>query len=106
LTEKQFEEIENVSDSILKLQRAPSQLMVFLYLLGTGKTMTVKEISAELSLTEKATERAVSKLVNKGIVLRSTFREGSYIVDSKQILLAMLPVIMELYEDLENRRGG
>jgi predicted transcriptional regulator len=93
------------TDTLLKLNRAPSQMMVFYHLLGTGKIMTVKEIAAELDLTTKATERAVSKLVSKGIVERSTFREGSYNVDSKQIMLSMLMTIVELYEDLEKRRS-
>ena len=100
-----MEELKEITDSILKLQRAPSQQMVFYHLLATGKTMTVKEISAELSLTDKATERAVSKLVSKGVVQRSAFREGSYTVDTKQIFLSMLTIIVELYDDLEKRRS-
>jgi DNA-binding MarR family transcriptional regulator len=66
--------------------------------------MTVREIAAELGLTDKAAERAVSKLVDKGLVQRSTFREGTYICDSRAITVSLLRVVTELFEYYEERR--
>ncbi len=89
---------------MLRLKRAPSQEIIFYYMLETGKTMTVKEVASELDLTAKSAERAVAKLLDKGLLQRSTFREGTYICDSKMIVVSLLRTIIELYEDLENRR--
>lgn len=92
------------TEALFKLKRAPSQENVFLYLLETGKIMTVREIAAELGLTDKAAERAVAKLVNKGLVQRSTFREGTYTCDARAITVSLLRVVTELFDDYEERR--
>lgn len=96
--------IRERTDALLRLKRAPSQETIFYYLLETGKTMTVKEIASELDLTAKSAERAVAKLLEKGLLQRSTFREGTYIADSKTIVVSLLRTVIELYEDLETRR--
>ncbi len=96
--------IRERTDALLRLKRAPSQEMIFYYLLETGKTITVKEIASELDLTAKSAERAVSKLLEKGLLQRSTFREGTYVCDSKVIVVSLMRTIIELYEDLESRR--
>lgn len=96
--------IRERTDALLRLKRAPSQEMIFYYLLETGKTITVKEIASELDLTPKSAERAVSKLVEKGLLQRSTFREGTYVCDSKVIVVSLMRTLIELYEDLESRR--
>lgn len=96
--------IRERTDALLRLKRAPSQETIFYYLLETGKTMTVKEIASELDLTAKSAERAVAKLLDKGLIQRSTFREGTYVADSKVIVVSLLRTIIELYEDLESRR--
>ena len=104
MSEEQLEQLRELSDSLLNLRRAPSQLMIFYHLLETGKTMTVKELSGELDLTPKATERAVAKLLDKGLVQRNKFRERTYMCDSKKILLSLLVVTTELYQDYEKRK--
>jgi predicted transcriptional regulator len=96
--------IRERTDALLRLKRAPSQETIFYYLLETGKTMTVKEIASELDLTAKSAERAVAKLLEKGLIQRSTFREGTYVADSKIIVVSLLRTVIELYEDLETRR--
>lgn len=103
MSEEQLEQLREVNDSLLNLRRAPSQLMIFYHLLETGKTMTVKELSGELDLTPKATERAVAKLLDKGLVQRNKFRERTYMCDSRKILLSLLVVTTELYQDYEKR---
>jgi predicted DNA-binding transcriptional regulator len=104
LSNKRPDELRNRTESLLKLKRAPSQEIVFYHLLETGRTMTVREIAAELGLTDKASERAVAKLVDKGLVQRSTFREGTYVCDSRMIIMSLLRVVTALYEDYEERR--
>ena len=96
--------IRERTDALLRLKRAPSQEIIFYYMLETGKTMTVKEVASELDLTAKSAERAVAKLLEKGLLQRSTFREGTYVCDSKMIVVSLLRTVIELYEDLENRR--
>lgn len=103
MSEEQLEQLREVNDSLLNLRRAPSQLMIFYHLLETGKTMTVKELSGELDLTPKATERAVAKLLDKGLIQRNKFRERTYMCDSRKILLSLLVVTTELYRDYEKR---
>ena len=90
--------------ALLRLKRAPSQETIFYYLLETGKIMSVKEIASELDLTPKSAERAIAKLLEKGLIQRSTFREGTYVADSKVIVVSLLRTVTELYEDLESRR--
>ena len=96
--------IRERTEALLRLKRAPSQEIIFYYMLETGKTMTVKEVASELDLTAKSAERAVAKLLDKGLLQRSTFREGTYVCDSKMIVVSLLRTVIELYEDLENRR--
>ena len=96
--------IRERTEALLRLKRAPSQEIIFYYMLETGKTMTVKEVASELDLTAKSAERAVAKLLEKGLLQRSTFREGTYVCDSKMIVVSLLRTVIELYEDLENRR--
>ena len=95
--------IRERTEALLRLKRAPSQETIFYYMLETGKTMTVKEVASELDLTAKSAERAVAKLLEKGLLQRSTFREGTYVCDSKLIVVSLLRTVIELYEDLENR---
>lgn len=96
--------IRERTEALLRLKRAPSQETIFYYILETGKAMTVKEVAFELALTAKSAERAVAKLFEKGLLQRSTFREGTYVCDSKMIVVSLLRTVIELYEDLENRR--
>ena len=103
MSEEQLGQLKELNDSLLNLQQAPSQLMIFYHLLETGKTMTVKELSGELDLTPKATERAVAKLLEKGLIQRNKFRERTYMCDSRKILLSLLTVTAELYRDYEKR---
>jgi DNA-binding MarR family transcriptional regulator len=65
--------------------------------------MTVSEIAGEIKLTVKATERAVAKLLKKDLIQRAPFRQRSYTCDSKQILLGLLTVIMDLREKLKSK---
>jgi len=96
--------IRERTDALLRLKRAPSQETIFYYMLETGKTMTVKEVASELGLTAKSAERAVAKLLEKGLLQRSTFREGTYVCETKMIVVSLLRTVIELYEELENRR--
>ena len=96
--------IRERTEALLRLKRAPSQETIFYYILETGKTMSVKEVASELDLTAKSAEGAVARLLEKGLLQRSTFREGTYVCDSKMIVVSLLRTVIELYEDLENRR--
>jgi predicted transcriptional regulator len=69
--------------------------------LGTARTMSVKELSTELSLTPKATERAVAKLLEKNLIQRSPFKDGGYTCDAKQTVLSLLVTVSDIYEDYE-----
>jgi len=101
MTEKQFTDLRDRTDILLKLRKAPSQFQILFHLLGNARTMSVKELSTELNLTPKATERAVAKLLEKNLIQRSPFKEGSYTCDSKQIILSLLLTVSDLYEDYE-----
>jgi len=103
MSEKQLAELKDRTETLLKLRKAPSQFSILFHLLGTGRTMTVKELSAELQLTSKATERAVAKLLEKSLVQRSPFKDGGYACDAKQIVLSLLVTMSDLYEDYERR---
>ena len=103
MSEEKLKELREKMDNILSLKKAPSQNTIFLHLLGTGRTITVREIAGELSLTNKATERAVAKLLEKGLIQRAPFRQRSYTCDSKEILLGLLLTLNELRERLEKR---
>lgn len=104
MSEEPLGDLKQLTENLLNLQRAPSQFTIFCHLLSTGKSMTVKEISSELDLTAKATERAVAKLLDKGLIQRNKFREGTYTCDSRRILLSVLVTTTELYQDYESRR--
>jgi predicted transcriptional regulator len=103
MTEEQVSGLRDMMDEIAKLSKAPSQMQVFYHILGTGRSMSVKELSTELSLTPKATERAVAKLVDKALIQRASFRQRSYTCDSKQILLGLLVKQAELKDRLDKR---
>ena len=104
MSEETLKALSEKMDAMMGLSKAPSQYQVFLHLLGTGRSMAVKELSGELGLSSKATERAVAKLVEKDLVQRASFRQRSYSCDSREILLAMLLRFSEL-EDRLSRRG-
>ena len=103
MSEQQVKELVEKMGTIRNLPKAPSQYQVFLHLLGSGRTMTVRELSSELGMTPKATERAVAKLLEKDLIQRSPFRQRSYTCDSKEILLGMLTTIVDLQDRLEKR---
>lgn len=103
MSEEKVKELREKMNAIQGLERAPSQNMVFFHLLGTGRTITVREIAGELGLTPKATERAVAKLLDKGLIQRAPFRQRSYTCDSKEILLGLLVNQSELQKRLEKR---
>ena len=103
MSEKQLAELKDRTETLLKLRKAPSQFSILFHLLGTGRTMTVRELSAELQLTSKATERAIAKLLEKSLVQRSPLKDGGYACDAKQIVLSLLVTMSDLYEDYERR---
>jgi predicted transcriptional regulator len=103
MSEENTKEVNERMNTIQKLNRAPSQQKIFLHLLGTGRTMTVKEISGELGMTSKATERGVAKLVEKSLIQKASFRQAAYSCDSKQIVLGLLLAVMELREKLKKK---
>ena len=103
MSEKQLIELRDRTDTLLKLRKAPSQFQILHHLINTGRTMSVKEISVELNLTAKATERAAAKLLEKNLIQRSPFKDGGYLCDTKQILLSLLMTVSDLYEDFERR---
>lgn len=103
MSEDRMKELSGKMEAITGLTKAPSQNTIFFHLLGTGKTMTVKEIATETGLTSKATERAVAKLLEKGLISRAPFRSRSYICDGKEIVLGLLVTVAELKERLEKR---
>jgi predicted transcriptional regulator len=96
MSEQEVQELRERMDSLLKIRRAPSQHKILFHLLGSGRAMTIKEISSEIDLTAKATERAVAKLLEKGLIHRTPFREGAYTCDSRQVLLGLLMMISDL----------
>jgi len=100
MSDEQVKELREKMDALQNLMKAPSQFQIFFRLLGTGKTMTVKELSTEIGMTPKATERAVAKLLEKGLIQKAPFREGSYACDSKEILLGLLMVTLDLQRKL------
>lgn len=89
------------ADTLLRLKRAPSQLTIFFHLLKTGRAMSVKEISEEIDLSQKATERAMARLLQKGLIQRTPFRDGAYICDSRQVLIGLLQLTVDLHERLK-----
>ena len=103
MTEEQVSGLRNMMEEIAKLSKAPSQMQIFYHLLGTGRSMSVKELSTELSLTPKATERAVAKLVDKALIQRASFRQRSYTCDSKQVLLGLLVGQADLKDRLDRK---
>ncbi|MCJ7731579.1 MarR family transcriptional regulator [Candidatus Bathyarchaeota archaeon] len=103
MSDKKLGEVRERTEALFKLKRAPSQETVFNHLLETGRTMTVREIAAELDLTDKSAERAVAKLLEKGLIQRSTFREGTYTCESRAIIVSLLRVVTTLFEEYEER---
>jgi len=88
--------------SLLSLYKAPSQYSIIVHLIGTGKPLTIKEISSDLKLTYKAAERAMAKLLEKELVQRVPFKEGAYTCDSKQVVLCLLLACTETNKKLED----
>lgn len=101
MPEEAIKELWERTDALLKLKQAPSQSTIFFHLLGTRRAMAVKEIAEEVGMTPKATERAVAKLLKKGIIQRTPFREGAYTCDSRQVLIGLTLVTSDLYENIE-----
>jgi len=91
-----LEELKERMENLLTLRRAPSQFNILIHLISTGKPLTIKEISEGLSLTYKAAERAVAKLLEKGLIQRLPFKEGAYTCDFRQLLLCLLLAYMEM----------
>jgi len=106
MSEQTVKELREKMEALLKLRRAPSQFTLLFHLLGTGRAMTIREIASEVDLTAKATERAVAKLLEKGLIQRTPFRDGAYTCDSKQVLLGLLLVTADLHQNLEKGRTG
>ena len=108
MTEQEIRQSRERIETLLTLQKAPSQFSILFHLLGTGKTLTVKELSTELNQTPKATERAVAKLLDKGLIQRAPFRDGAYTCDMRDILLSLFMVITEIYDHvgLQDKKEG
>jgi predicted transcriptional regulator len=104
MSDKQLAELRDRTDTLLKLRKAPSQFQIIFHMLETARTMTVKEISTELNLSPKATERAVAKLLEKNLIQRSPFKDSGYTCDAKQIMLSLLVTVSDMYEDYERAR--
>lgn len=98
-------DLRDKMNALLMIQRAPSQFAILYHLLSTRKTMTVKELSSEVNLTPKAVERALAKLLEKGLIQRAPFREGGYTCDGNIILLSLLLAASEFYERLSKREA-
>lgn len=105
MSEEQLEEYKEKMGNLLSLGRAPSQFKVFLFLLESGRIMSVREVAEHLDLTAKAAERAIAKLVDRGLVIKSTFREASYKVDSNETLISLLLAITELWGEYEKTKN-
>jgi len=104
MSEHAVKELREKMEALLKLRRAPSQFAILFHLLGAGRAMTIRELSSEVDLTAKAAERAVAKLLEKGLIQRTPFRDGAYTCDSKQVLLGLLLVTADLHQHLERQR--
>lgn len=103
MSEEAIRELRERTNALLNLRRAPSQFTILFHLLSTGRAMTIKEVAGEVDLTPKATERAVAKLLEKGLIQRTPFRDGAYTCDSRQVLLGLLMVTADLYEQAEKQ---
>ena len=101
MPQEKIETINKKMELIFRLKKAPSQNTIFLHLLGTGKTLTVSEISNEVGLSPKATARAVAKLLEKELIQRAPFRARSYNCDSKEIFLGLLLAVQKINEKLD-----
>jgi predicted transcriptional regulator len=101
MSEEKINKMKDKMNAILNLRRAPSQSMIFYHLLETGRTISVKEMASELTLTAKAAERAVAKLIEKGLIQRASFRQSAYTCDSKQLLLGLLLLVTEHQDRLK-----
>ena len=98
-----MKDLKDKASSLLTLDRAPSQFSIFIYLVSTGRSMTIKEISEGLSLTYKAAERAVAKLLEKGLIQRLPFKGGTYTCDTKQVLLCLLLACSDMNAQLQKQ---
>lgn len=100
MSQELMKDLRDKVNALLAIQRAPSQFAILSHLLSTRRTMTIKELSAELNLTPKATERAMAKLLEKGLIQRTPFRDGGYTCDGNLILLSLLLATSEIHERL------
>ncbi|MBS7652794.1 MAG: winged helix-turn-helix transcriptional regulator [Candidatus Bathyarchaeia archaeon] len=100
MTQEAVKDLREKMNALLTIQKAPSQFAILSHLLSTRRTMTIKELSTELNLTPKAAERAMAKLLEKGLIQRTPFRDGGYTCDSNIILLSLLLATSEIYEKL------
>ena len=98
MSEEVVKELRELGEALLRLKRAPSQFAIFHHLLRSGRAMTIRELAGELGLTAKAAERAVAKLLEKGLIQRTPFRNGAYTCDHKLIILSLLQLVSDLYE--------
>ena len=105
MSEELIDELRERADALCRITHAPSQSLILFHLLGTGRVMAVKEIAEEVGFTHKATERAVAKLLKKGLIQRTSFRNGAYVCDAKYVLLCLLHMATCLYEDIEEYRN-
>lgn len=105
MSDEVLKELRERGLALLRLRRAPSQFTIFYHLLRSGRAMTIRELAGELGLTAKAAERAVAKLLEKGLIQRIPFRNGAYACDHKQILLSLLQLVSDLYEEAGGGRS-
>ena len=101
MSKQQMSDLREWTNTLLNLKRAPSQLAIFFHLLRTGRAMSVKEISEDIDMSQKATERAMARLLQKGLIQRTPFRDGAYTCDSRQVLLGLLQLTTEIHERLK-----
>ena len=97
MSEEQLKTFQTMKQNLLTLHRAPSQFKILFHLISRGRSLTIKEIMVDLKMTYKATERAIAKLSEKGLIKHSSFRRGAYYCDLRHIILCILLAYPELY---------
>ena len=90
-----------MKEHLFNIRRAPSQFKIFTHLLVTGKALTPKELQERLNLTYKAVERAVDKLLRKGLIQRARFREGAYCCNARRLLMYVLLACLDFHTQLQ-----
>ena len=99
------EDIREAVEALLRLPKAPTQLKILFYLLESGRSMTIKELSERLGMTRKAVERAVDKLHKKGLVERSRYMGGHYRCSVRRMVSYLIFACTELRRSLEELSG-